>query len=317
MEEYINKVIFSTREINKNRTPIISIIGASSFIGKSLYGYLSLKLENFSIDGTSFSDDSNKNFSFLDVTDKKTLEDYLVKTNPDFVIWLSGWKPLECKKDYSSAMNLHITPLINALGVIDRINPDAKIIYISSDYVFDGKVGGYTERDNPTPVTNYGKLKTASEQLLLTLGNKIKIVRSSAIMGKGGIFFEWMLNELKRKNEIKAFSDIYFSPTPLQFFNEIIGKIILDYNHLDQSIIHISGGKRLSRYEFIKFIANLSGFISEKVIPETRDSIKNSNSKEFLFGRDLSLVPSRFVKLNMTMSFGDYMKQEIKKWKKI
>ena len=110
------------------------------------------------------------------------------------------------------------------------------------------------------------------------------------------------MHELRNKKEINVFANIFFSPTPMQFLNDMLAKIILNDNELKQKIIHISGGKRLSRFEFVKLISN---FIKE---PHALVSPENIDFNKSTFQKDLSLIPSDFVKLNKKHSFEDSIK---------
>jgi dTDP-4-dehydrorhamnose reductase len=290
----------------------LCIIGASGFLGRNLYEYLNSELDNFSVRGTYFSNKVRDEFDFLDITDKEKIEKYIIETKPDFLLWLSGWKPVKCEKDYSSAIILHIKSLINTLEIINRLKLKTRIIFMSSDYVFNGGRGLYTEGDVPNPETNYGKLKNISEQLVLTFNNQSKVIRGSAVMGKGGVFFDWLLSDIRNGKKIEAFSDIYFSPTPMKFFKECIKKIILNYEDINQPIIHLSFGERTSRYDFIKLVSCIVRGNSEGIIPKTRSFVENFNfTTESLFGKDLSLIPSAFLKTNSDKSLEESIREEI------
>ncbi|MBA7708786.1 hypothetical protein ES703_117690 [subsurface metagenome] len=290
----------------------ITIIGANGFIGKYMYKYFRSKLKDlFFIKGTCYSEKTNKELKFLDVTDKKNLEKFFIQNKSDFIIWLSGAKDVKlCEKDYEYAYKLNTEPIANAIQIMTHRNIKSQLIFFSSDYVFDGRKGQYKDTDEPNPKTNYGKTKYLTEQLLLNSNINYRIIRTCAVMAKGSVFFDWILHELRNKKEINVFANIFFSPTPMQFLNDMLAKIILNDNELKQKIIHISGGKRLSRFEFVKLISN---FIKE---PHALVSPENIDFNKSTFQKDLSLIPSDFVKLNKKHSFEDYIEQEIKNDKK-
>jgi len=290
----------------------ITIVGADGFIGKHMYKYFCSKLKDlFFIKGTCYLDRTNKELEFLDITDKKNLEKYFTQNTTNFIIWLSGLKDVKiCEKDYKYTYKLNTEPIANVIQIMNNHNIKSQLIFFSSDYIFDGKKGWYRDIDKPNPKTNYGKTKYLTEQLLLKSDINYRIIRTCAVMAKGSVFFDWLLHELKNKKEINIFANIFFSPTPMRFLNDMLTKIILNDNELKQKIIHISGGKRLSRFEFVKLISN---FIKEPhavIFPENIDFNKST------FQKDLSLMPSDFVKLNNKYSFEDYIEQEIKDDKK-
>lgn len=291
----------------------ILIIGASGFLGSHLYNFLKLELNSYFVQGTYFKNKTNPELYFLDLTNKRELEYYILEIKPDILIWLSGWKPKECEENYSQAIRLHIDPLINIIEILNREKINSKIIYLSSDYVFDGIKGNYTEEDKTNPRTNYGKLKGASEQILLNLHSNSKIIRTSAVMGQRGIFFDWMFNTLQNEDKISCFEDLFFSPTPIQFLNEMIKEIVLNYDSIEERIIHISGGKSMSRFEFVKMVSKYMPNHKIQIFPERSIKIQDKNSKEALFGKNLSLIPSKFVKDKMKISFEEYIQQDIQK----
>ncbi len=128
-------------------------------------------------------------------------------------------------------------------------------------------------------------------------------------MGKGGLFFDWLLNELKIKREVRLFSNVYFSPTPINFLCEIMEALILNIDKIQDKIIHLVGDHRLSRYEFGKILAsNLGEEYNTLTLPEEVD-FKNS-----FFMKDLSLRQHDFVKKNQKKDFNSYIKEIIQEY---
>ena len=243
---------------------------------------------------------------YLDVTDIKQLRQYLLSVKPRFLILLAGTKDVKlCEKDYDFAYKLNTQPTKDIIKIIEKNRIETKLLFFSSDYVFDGEKGFYKTTDTPNPNTNYGKTKLLAEKALLRSKIDFKIVRSGAVMAKGTNFFDWFTESLKKQQDIKLFSNTYFSPTPVNFLNEMVLEIIIAYDEIADRIIHIVGEKRMSRYDFGKF---LSSFYKDKkatIQPEAVDFSK------FTFQKDLSLIRSDFVIEKQNVPLESYIEKLI------
>ena len=125
------------------------ITGSSGQLGITLQDLLA---KYYEIVNTTRHDGNNSNTFNLDITNKIMLKEVLDATKPDLIINLAAMTNVDlCERDPSAAKR------VNLLGVENICNLfDGKIIQISSDYVFDGKMGPYTEYDNTNPISIYG-----------------------------------------------------------------------------------------------------------------------------------------------------------------
>lgn len=285
----------------------ISIIGASGFIGYRLYRYLS-KFDNFKVKGTYNLNKKDSNFDRVNIANKNNLKDYLIKEKPDFILWIAGSKNVkECEKNYNFAYTINTKPIECLIDIINNnykiIKP--KILFFSADYVFDGDSGNYKDDDRPNPMTNYGKTNLLAEKVLEKSVIDYKIIRTAAVMGKGGTFFNWLLKNINEEKIIKLYSNIYFSPTPIEFLNENIKYIINNYNKIESKVIHLVGEKRLSRYEFGVKLVKLFQKDNVKCHPQ------EVNLEFLLFQKDLSLIQSDFIRKNQKKNLWEYIKKEV------
>lgn len=259
----------------------LAIIGASGFIGHHMSSFFS-STDSFDL----LTPAADK----LDITNKKNWEDFLVNEKPDFLILLAGSKDVKkLEDDLEFAFAINTQPVIDIINIIEQYNLSTNFIFFSSDYVFDGKKGNYKVNDETFPKTNYGQSKLKAEHALLDSKINFKIVRTSAVMGEGGVFYEWLNSALKTKSEINMFANVYFTPTDIGFLNESILKLINNFNTISDRIIHIVGSKKLSRYEFaIELQKKINS--KTKVIKDIAD-ISHST-----FCNDLSMEQSGFIK---------------------
>jgi len=288
----IDKPILSERDSKGS----VLIVGASGFIGRRLYEALNPYYEVY---GTGFS---SKEFDYLDITNKEKLEEYVLEKKPSFIIWLSSKDTKFCEKNPAEGLRVNSEALFSLGEIILKNNINSKLIYFSSDRIFDGKNPPYKENDIPSPVTNYGFSKKLCEDYLKNSGIDYKIIRTSAVLGKNGVFSEWILNILRNGQRTGLFSDNYFTPTPVKMLCENIEMILKKWYDIEQKIIHISGGVRMSRYDFAKNLA-------EKLDIGNYDIYKEEGKKAFQ--DDTSIVPSSIIKFKR--DFWDYIKEEFEK----
>jgi len=287
---------------------IVAIIGASSFIGNSLYNACIEKLPQFTPIGTFFSHKKNNTYVFLDVKKKDEIENFLTQYNPNYIIIVSGIKDVKrCEDDFTFAMSLNVQPVKDLVDLIGKLSLQCKVLFISSDYVFDGETGNYRDDDPPNPKTNYGLTKLLAEKILTSSSINYKIVRTSAVIGKGSPFFDWLMEALKKNEKIEVFDDVFFSPTPISMFVESMIKLLENYDSIVERIIHISGGKRISRYNFATFIKTICS--SDSILIPI-----NGMSTGSLFQHDLSLCSSNLLKDWDLGNVEEYFQQEIAKY---
>lgn len=287
----------------------ILILGASGFLGRNIYSFLKNGVnlnQSFDIRGTYYKNNFYQNFQYLNLYNKEDVRSYLLKYEPDLIIFLAGNKNVkQCEEDFKEAFEVNVVPLLNIIDVLEQNLFNTKILYISSDYVFDGRKGNNKDIDSPNPSTNYGRLKFICENLLSYSRLDYKVIRTAAVMGKGGVFFDWLVNALSNGKEVKLFNNTYFSPTPIQLLNESLLKLIYCWDEINKSIVHIVSENKFSRYEFGLMMADLLN-IDRKLIRAER-----LNFQESIFQADLSLEVSDFFKAKDSKPIQWYLKREV------
>ncbi len=283
----------------------ILIIGASGFVGNALYeSFKTTHSDSYEIMGT-YQKTKYAGLHYLDVTDVDELTIYIGKNNPDYIIYAAGNKDVHaCEADYSTAHAINVQPVKSLIDILKKnCCFPSHLIYISTDYVFDGIRGYYSDTDTPNPQTLYGLSKYSAEKILNTSGISYKIIRTGALMGKGGVFFDWLVHQIRNNSALTMYHDVFFTPTPISFFCEMMNKIINHYDSLNHKIIHISGEQRLSRYSFSLLIKEL--LHSDIIINSER---KPENS---LIPHDLSLISSDIINEWRARTIIEYLSDEL------
>lgn len=192
---------------------------------------------------------------------EKVVRDY----KPSILVHVAALGDVDaCESNKQLCYTINVVATRRTLYEASRLG--AKIIYLSTDYVFDGSKGLYRENDPPNPINYYGLTKLLGEETTLTLGGVV--VRTSAIYGLGPgrpNFGKVVVEKLSKGETIKAFIDQWLSPTLNTFLGEALAKLALDLE-LSREILHVAG-PRMSRYEFAKAIARVFGFNEELIKP--------------------------------------------------
>ena len=226
--------------------------------GSGELGYQILRVsDSWKTFSTYHSNDLNlkniKSFK-LDITDKKEVEELIAKLKPQVVI--------NCAVSDQSVKNIEkeddkkIAIVQGALNIAHSCNKiGCRSVYISTDLVFDGEKGNYTESDVPNPLMPYGRFKAGMERELLALDYDLAIVRTSLIitLEPMGRQVSWIVNSIKNNIELNLYTDEYRSP----IFGEDLAKATLELAETDyRGIINIAGPEALNRYDLGKKIAN-------------------------------------------------------------
>lgn len=190
----------------------------------------------------------------LDLVKKDSIVEAINNTKPDTIIHLAAITNVdlcETQKELTNTINATATEIL----VQESAKRQAFFIYMSTDYVFDGKMGLKNEDDLPNPINFYGRSKLAGEIATRNFAALYSIVRTSTPFGihdKKKSFPIWVKENLKSKKEISVFIDQYTSPTFVPNLSEMLIEV---YTKKIPGIIHLAGATRISRYEFAKMLA--------------------------------------------------------------
>ncbi|MDK2799774.1 MAG: dTDP-4-dehydrorhamnose reductase [Clostridiales bacterium] len=233
----------------------VLVTGANGQLGYDVVERLKkLNIEHIGVDRQDF-----------DLTNEEQTKSFILNHKPDVVIHCAAYTAVdkaERERDLCYAVNMLGTKYIaQACKEID-----AKMIYISTDYVFDGeKEEPYEVTDTPNPINYYGLAKYLGEQEVQKNLDKFFIVRTSWIFGKkGNNFVKTMLKLGQERKEIKVVYDQVGSPT----YTYDLAKLLWDMMQTDKyGIYHATNEGYCSWYEFACEIFKVAGMDDVKVIP--------------------------------------------------
>jgi dTDP-4-dehydrorhamnose reductase len=234
------------------------------------------------------SDPYNIKWIQLDITLRYKLEDLIYKERPNVIVHAAALTDVDvCEVEKSKAWQVNVEATRSIAKAAKTIN--AFLIYISTDYVFDGEKGKYKEEDIPSPINHYGITKLIGEEIVKSSEILYSIVRISAPFGMGGNkkgFALYAAEKLMKSEEIKALIDQYVSPTYNVFLARCIASVV---EKKIPGVLHIAG-ERMNRYEFAIKIAEYLGVSKSLVKPAKMAEMQNWIAKR---PRDSSLDTSK------------------------
>ena len=250
------------------------VLGGSGLIGNGIIKKLKSEFEIFTTynrNSLSINDVPAIQCSFPNNLDK--LEQIVQKEKPDVLINTIGYSNIDfCELNKNDTEILHVKTTERICNICE--NYGSKQIFLSSDYVFDGEVGNYSETDVPNPVNFYGLSKLKAEQIILR--NSVNaVIRTSVIYDWDyrSRFFNYVVNNLKKNESVKATTDVYNSVTFLDNLVDSISKVIKFERN---GIFHVVDSTCSNRFEFAKDIAKIFE-LDENLIENisVRDDSKN------------------------------------------
>ena len=200
-----------------------------------------------------------------DITDADACRSSIVTFEPDLVIHCAAMTNVDaCELDPDAAFMVNANGARNAAEAAKSVG--ATFVYVSTDFVFDGKkTVPYTESDSTNPINVYGASKLAGEQSVLAVSSESFIVRTSWLFGSAGKNFpKTILRLAKERTSIDVVSDQIGSPT---YVDDLAGSILDIVNSSSFGIYHVANSGQCSWFEFAKAILDVHEINNVKVNP--------------------------------------------------
>lgn len=243
----------------------ILVIGSTGLLGSK---FMDIGRESYEMYGTSRERGSKNSMERMDVTRREEVFNVLEKIKPDCVVHTAAITDVDyCETHPEEAWRVNVDGTKNVAEACKRVG--AKMIFISTDYVFDGKKLSYSEKDKPRPLNYYAKTKLIAEHVLEALDVNYIVGRTAVLYGVGGHgkknFAAWIIEKLQNKEKVKVVNDQHNNPT---YANNLVEILLTLYKKDTNGIFHTTGSQCLSRYEFALRIAKVFG-LDEKLISHT------------------------------------------------
>jgi len=232
------------------------VTGSSGLVGRQVVNDLSKSHEVFSCYNKSKPEYGNA--IKMDLLNHETISNVLFEIKPDVVIHLGAMTGVDlCEKEESMAFDINTKATQIIAQQCSTLN--TFLVYVSTDYVFDGNLGMYYEDSVPNPLSVYGKSKLEGEKMIQTFSSDWCIARTSTPFGLHATkksFPIWVIENLQKQKQIDVLTDQFTSPTYVPSLSRML--IEISERHLN-GIIHTAGASKISRYEMAQMISEKLG----------------------------------------------------------
>ena len=252
----------------------VYITGICGLLGSAIAKELSGKYQICGVDIVDICIPDCKVERF-NLTDKECLGNSIKKFSPDVVVHTAAAINVDrCETEREETYKLNVEVTENIAQICDECN--IKMIYISTDAVYDGEKDGlYVETDEENPINYYGQTKLEGEYAVRQIRNGLTLrtnIYGVNVQNKKS-FGEWIVSSLYDNQQLRMFTDIMFSPILVNELAEIIDKCIEDDI---KGMYHACGTGSISKYDFgmlVKKIFNIESGNIEKTTSDTMNFV--------------------------------------------
>ncbi len=279
------------------------VIGASGQIGGAIYGCaLETNLETV---GT-WSTQPSKGLRKVDITDRGRLFKLVKEVSPHIIYATAAMPNVDrCESEPKESFRINVVGTANLVEAANRIG--AIIVFISTDYLFDGIKGPYDEKDLPNPVNVYGYHKLLAEHHIATCSIDYLIVRTTVVYGwerVGKNFIMRLIHRLSQGQRLQVPCDQIGTPT----YNRNLAKAILELVHRgERGVYNIVGSSSVDRYNFALTAARIFGLDGRLITPVTTEELDQKARRPLKAG--LKIDKARHVLSTPLLSFEDGLQQ--------
>jgi len=253
----------------------ILVTGVNGMLGSAIARELKKQETAYEIQGIGQSESNEillpSQYLKLDLLNFTELKQLLVDLDPDIIIHCAAQVNLDlCENDKEYADKIHR----DVTAVLASYKPfETRLIYISTDSVFDGTIGNYREDDKVNPLNYYALSKFHGEEAVNKEQGNAVIIRTNIYGFKkpgGKSLFEWIATKLSNGESITGFDDIFFNP----LYTGQLATLIADMLRIDFSgVLHAGCNQFVSKYQFAVDIAKEFGWDTSLVQQGNSDNI--------------------------------------------
>jgi len=252
----------------------LCITGGNGLLGNKLLAAAGKHYRIFTIDlqPRAVSDHFDHTYLQGDIADKDQIAELITATRADCVIHTAAFTDVDgCEREPDKARLVNVTGTQNVVFACRNIG--AKLVHLSTDFVFNGNHGPYDEKADPEPINVYGETKLDSEKIIQSELENWVIARTMILFGYspgvGPNFVTWLVQALNRSEKVKIVNDQFGTPT---LADDLAQALLALVEEDAQGIFNTAGPELVHRHEFAKLIAHSFGY-DESLIDET-DSVR-------------------------------------------
>ncbi len=249
----------------------IIITGSNGLLGQKLIKFL-VKKNTYIIYGVSKGENrlkDKKNYTYinLDLTDNIALTQFVDKINPDYIIHTAAMTNVDTCELHKKECDIINVDAVKTLVELCKKN-NIHLIHLSTDFIFDGEKGFYTEDDIPNPINYYGLSKLRSESIIIDSNIKHTILRTILVYGltddqRNNIVL-WVKNSIEQEQQINVVTDQLRMPTMV---DDLAQACIYALENNIEGIFNISSNQLMSIYEIALEVAKAFGLDKSFINP--------------------------------------------------
>ncbi len=287
----------------------ILITGANGFLGYYLVNSLLARRQTVMATGKGgcrlpFTGDENFSYTTMDFTDPFAVHDVFEKTRPDVVLHAGAMgRPDECETNQMEAYITNVEGTVTLL--INAAEFRSFFVFLSTDFVFNGEKGLYTEDDQPDPVNYYGRTKLEAEEGVREYEHEWAIVRTVLVYGRNHSgrknFVELVRDKLEKGESYRLVDDQVRTPTYVEDLSDAIVSII---ERRKTGLFHVSGDEVFTPYQMGKQIAALLGLEFSSIVPVDAGTFKEKARRPLRTGFDIKKAKQELGFKPITFSEG-------------
>lgn len=211
----------------------------------------------------------------IDITDGPAVEDFILEEKPALIVHAAAMTNVDqCELNKQDCYNINVTATRFIIEAAKTIN--ARFVYVSTDFIFDGNNGPYKEDDEPAPVNYYGSTKLVAEKAVVESGLNWAIARTILVYGVAEAtgrtnIVSWVKQSLQSATKIRMVTDQWRTPT---FVHDLAAGIILIIEKKAKGIYHLSGEQQMTPYEMAVETAKFFGLDESLIEKSTSPEIK-------------------------------------------
>lgn len=242
---------------------MVLVTGANGLLGQFLVKTLTDRGHRVTATGKGASRLPSADYIELDFTQPEAVHSVLGAVRPSVVIHSGALTQVDpCELDPSECYRVNVGGTQTLLSASNHIG--ARFLFVSTDFVFDGKAGPYREEDEPNPISVYGDSKWQAERLVQASALPWSIARTVLVYGTPftgtrSNIITWAKTNLEQGKPIKVVSDQWRTPT---YVGDLALGIVLMIEREARGVYHLSGKDLLTPYDMAFKTASLLGLDS-------------------------------------------------------
>ncbi len=215
-----------------------------------------------------FAKNKSRYFS-LDIADQAAVENLILETKPDVIIHTAAMTQVDdCEKEKETCTLMNVKAVAHFINACEKYSKNTHFIHLSTDFIFDGTAGPYTEEDKPNPLSFYGESKLDAEKIVQASNLTWSIVRTILIYGiaenmsRSNIIL-WTKKSLEEGKTIQVVDDQWRTPTLAE---DLAVGCMLVAEKRAKGIFNISGEELLTPFEMSMRTADYFGLDKSLII---------------------------------------------------